>query len=138
MFYSKTCYLKAPRTYMEDGQRCFFVAWFHSMMSHICSGKVHIFWDGHKILRNIHKLFDWQYLGQIIGEDFANFVAFWEYMNFKHTYCSWCLCHLICTPLYIGFKAFTIIKYASPERMATDTDYGHMMAKSPISYPKPK
>ena len=36
-------------------------------------GKVHILWEGHKILRNLHQLFDWQYIGQIIGEDFAKF-----------------------------------------------------------------
>ena len=35
--------------------------------------KVHIFWEGHKILRNLHQLFDWHYIGQIIGGDFANF-----------------------------------------------------------------
>ena len=34
--------------------------------------KVHIFWEGHKILRNFHQLFDWQ-IGQIIGGDFAKF-----------------------------------------------------------------
>ena len=34
-------------------------------------GKVHIFCEGHKILRNLHQLFDWQYIGQIIGGDFA-------------------------------------------------------------------
>ena len=33
--------------------------------------KVHIFWEGHKILRNLHQLFDWQYIGKIIGGDFA-------------------------------------------------------------------
>ena len=27
--------------------------------------KVHIFWEGHKILLNLHQLFDWQYIGQI-------------------------------------------------------------------------
>ena len=27
--------------------------------------KVHIFWEGHKILRNLHQLFDLQYIGQI-------------------------------------------------------------------------
>ena len=26
--------------------------------------KVHIFWEGHKILRNLHLTFDWQYIGQ--------------------------------------------------------------------------
>ena len=35
------------------------------------SYKVHIFWEGHKILQNLHQLFDWQYIGQIIGGDFA-------------------------------------------------------------------
>ena len=38
-----------------------------------CSGKVHIFWEGHKIFLNLHQLFDWQYLGQIIGGDFIKF-----------------------------------------------------------------
>ena len=27
-------------------------------------GKVHIFWEGHKILRNLHLTFDWHYIGQ--------------------------------------------------------------------------
>ena len=38
--------------------------------------KVHIFWEGHKILQNLHQLFDWQFIG-------GDFVAFSEYMNFK-------------------------------------------------------
>ena len=33
--------------------------------------KVHIFWEGHKILQNLHQLFDWQYIGQIIDGYFA-------------------------------------------------------------------
>ena len=35
--------------------------------------KVHIFWEGHTILRNLGQLFDWQYIGQKIGGDFAKF-----------------------------------------------------------------
>ena len=31
------------------------------------------------MLRNLRQLFDWQYIGQIIG---GNFLAFSEYMNF--------------------------------------------------------
>ena len=27
--------------------------------------KVHIFWEGHKILRNLHRRFDWHYIGQL-------------------------------------------------------------------------
>ena len=26
--------------------------------------KVHIFWEGHKLLRNLHLTFDWHYIGQ--------------------------------------------------------------------------
>ena len=33
--------------------------------------KVHIFWEGHKILRNLHRRFDRYYIGQIYGVDFA-------------------------------------------------------------------
>ena len=35
--------------------------------------KVHIFWEGHKSLQNLHCRFDWHYIGQIYGGDFANF-----------------------------------------------------------------
>ena len=35
--------------------------------------KVQIFWEGHKILRNLHQLFDWQYTGQIVGGRFSKF-----------------------------------------------------------------
>ena len=33
-------------------------------------GKVHIFWEGHKILRNLHRRFDRYYIG-IYGQNFA-------------------------------------------------------------------
>ena len=42
--------------------------------------RVHNFWEGHKILENLHQLFDWQYVEQKIGGDF---VVFSEYMNFN-------------------------------------------------------
>ena len=35
-----------------------------------------------KILRNLPLTFDYSTYGQKLGEDFANFVAFLEYMNF--------------------------------------------------------
>ena len=35
--------------------------------------KVHIFWEGQKILRNLHLIFDWHYIGQREGEDVAKF-----------------------------------------------------------------
>ena len=34
-------------------------------------GKVHIFWEGLKILRNLHLAFDCMYCSQKWGEDFA-------------------------------------------------------------------
>ena len=30
--------------------------------------KVHIFWEGQKIFRNLHQLLEWQYIGQVIGK----------------------------------------------------------------------
>ena len=36
-------------------------------------GKVHIFWKGHKNLRNLHSRFDWHYIGKIYSGDFATF-----------------------------------------------------------------
>ena len=48
----------------------FFLA-FRYFKKQTISFKVHIFCEGHKILRNLHQLFDWQYIGQIIGGDFA-------------------------------------------------------------------
>ena len=35
--------------------------------------KFHIFWEGHKILRNLHLTFDCMYCSQKFGEDFAKF-----------------------------------------------------------------
>ena len=35
--------------------------------------KVHIFWEGHKILQNLHLTFDFKYWSQKWGEDFAKF-----------------------------------------------------------------
>ena len=35
--------------------------------------KVHIFWEGHKVLWNLQCRFDWHYIGQIHGGDFAKF-----------------------------------------------------------------
>ena len=35
--------------------------------------KVHIFWEGHKILQNLHRKFDWHYIGQIYSGGFAKF-----------------------------------------------------------------
>ena len=43
--------------------------------------KVHIFWEGHKILRNIHLTFDWHNLGQKWNGDFAQFCGLLR-MNF--------------------------------------------------------
>ena len=38
--------------------------------------KLHIFWEGHKILRNLHCRFDSYYIGQIYSGDFAKNVDF--------------------------------------------------------------
>ena len=45
--------------------------------------KVHIFWESHKILQNLHQLFDWQYIEQIIGGDFAKFCGLLKIYELK-------------------------------------------------------
>ena len=48
--------------------------------------KVHIFWEGHKILRNLPLTFDCVCTAvKSKGKISQNFVAFSEYMNFKVT-----------------------------------------------------
>ena len=49
----------------------FYVKQYQNMIVMPC--KVHIFWEGHKILQNIHLTFDCMYCGQKQGEDFAKF-----------------------------------------------------------------
>ena len=44
-------------------------------------GKVHIFWEGHKILRNLHLLTACTVVKSKVKSS-QNFVAFSEYMNF--------------------------------------------------------
>ena len=53
--------------------------------------KVHIFREGHKFLQKLHLLFDWQYIGQIYGGDFAKICALLRMhelyeVNFQHQY----------------------------------------------------
>ena len=45
--------------------------------------KVHTFWEGHKILRNLHCRFVLCSNGQIYSGDFKKNLAFSEYMNFS-------------------------------------------------------
>ena len=56
--------------------------------------KVHIFWEGHKILRNLPLTFDRMYCSQKLGEDFAKFL--WPSQNiwtlsktFQKSQCNW-------------------------------------------------
>ena len=39
----------------------------------LSSFKVHKFWEGHKILWNLHHTFYWHYIGQIYGGNFSKF-----------------------------------------------------------------
>ena len=61
--------------------------------SRTSSSKVQIFWEGHKILRNLHCRFDRHYIGQIYCGDFAKFCGllriyelylpfYWIFINF--------------------------------------------------------
>ena len=57
--------------------------WHHKF---ILKFKVHIFWEGHKILRNLQQLFDWQYIGQIIGKILWPSQNIWTLLTFTDTY----------------------------------------------------
>ena len=48
-----------------------------------CLIKGNIFWEGHKILQNLHLTFDWHYMDKSKVEISQNFVASSEYTNFK-------------------------------------------------------
>ena len=48
--------------------------------------KVHLSWEGHKILQNLHQLLDWQFKDKLLVEISQNFVAFSECMNFTILY----------------------------------------------------
>ena len=60
--------------------------------------KVHIFWEGHKILQNLQLTFDKSRV-----KISQNFLAFSEYMNFK------CRFHLDKTKLIMELKAIMVL-----------------------------
>ena len=58
--------------------------------------KVHIFWEGHKILRNLHRRFDRYYIGQIYGGDFAKicgllriYELYLKFLSYLYLKCIW-------------------------------------------------
>ena len=81
---------------------------FYEIFSGFSSFKVHIFWEGHKVLRNLHQLFDGQYIGQIIGGDIAKFCGLLRmyelwlltlrcWISVLHPYQFSSTTHLMCT-----------------------------------------
>ena len=46
--------------------------------------KVQIFWEGYKVLRNLHQLFVRCSASQIVGGDFSKFCGLLKYMNFTY------------------------------------------------------
>ena len=67
-----------PRKWTRDWSRTFnygirylgvqYIFWYYSRIIVVCTAlkhiKVHIFWEGHKILQNLHLTFDWHYIGK--------------------------------------------------------------------------
>ena len=53
--------------------------------------KSHIFWEGHKILRNLHLTFDCMYCSQKLGEDFAKFCGLLRIYELYTRVFSWLL-----------------------------------------------
>ena len=70
-------------------------------------GKGHLFWEGYKILQNLHRRFDWHYLGQIYGGDFTKFSGLSEYMNFIEKYFS---LKLLLRPMLNILLSFSIVR----------------------------
>ena len=60
---SQTTYIRSNNEnvviYYFQIQFLFHLKWIVAL---ICIHKVHIFWEGHKTLGNLHQLFDWQYI----------------------------------------------------------------------------
>ena len=67
-------YLKFSTFFINRNKSRLSAAMCSSVYRHLParSFKVHIFWEGHKFLRNIHRIFDCYYIGQIYGGDFSN------------------------------------------------------------------
>ena len=52
--------------------------------------KLHIFWEAHKILRNLHRRFDWHYIGQIYVGNFAKYCGLLRiYELFNRSFLAW-------------------------------------------------
>ena len=49
------------------------IAYYFSIPNKRSTIKVHIFWEGREILRNLHLTFDCKYCSQKLGEEFAKF-----------------------------------------------------------------
>ena len=47
-----------------------------------------IFWEGHKILQNLHCRFDWHYIEKIYGEDFAKFCGLLRIYELYYSFAS--------------------------------------------------
>ena len=58
---------------------------FSLCMSVVRVIKVHIFWEGLKILQNLHLTFDCMYCSQKLGENFAEFCGL---LRIYELYCS--------------------------------------------------
>ena len=65
------------RAYLGNISKIFVGTWHEQLSYNICYlftkfvCKVHIFWEGHKIFRNLHFTFDYSTYSQKYGEDFA-------------------------------------------------------------------
>ena len=75
IFFQKQCTMIRPESFLlmkwsimiENCQKNLM------LLSDSSTNKVHIFWEGHKILRKLPLTFDCMYCSQKLGEDFAKF-----------------------------------------------------------------
>ena len=67
--------------------------------------KVHIFWEGHKILRNIHLTFDWHYIQSKVRRRFRKIL--WPSQNI---WALWYLIIITYVPMFVSWTEINIFK----------------------------
>ena len=81
-------------------------------------GKVHIFWEGYKILRNLLRRFDWHYIGQIYDGDFAKFCGLLRIYELWHEVQTYKVTML--SDIYVPLKACPKNKQIKTEHILYD------------------
>ena len=96
VFFADFCsYFTLDQIRMNHNDPHFSVFWYQPPPG----GKVHTFWEGHNILRNLHLNFDWHCIGQKYGGDFAKVFGLLRIYELYWVGTLWCgTLHDVCLP----------------------------------------